>query len=58
MLHSLIRMTLYMYLTYMQGFVNPKDARKVYILQNSCMNWSKLLEVELFVLLVKFYEKL
>lgn len=34
MLHSLIRMTLYMYLTYMQGFVNPKDTRKVNVLQN------------------------
>jgi len=35
----------------MYDFVNPKDARKVYILQNSCVNWSKLREVELFVLI-------
>ena len=45
---------MYMYLTYMQGFGNPKDATKVYILQNSFMDWSKLHEVELFVLLIKF----
>lgn len=38
------------YLIYV-GFNNIEDARKVYILENSCMDWSKLLEVELFSLL-------
>jgi len=56
-LHSLIAMILHMYLTYMQSFVNLKDATNVYKFKNSLMDYEKINEVQL-ILLKKSYENL